>query len=119
MKRAFPKAPCARRPGHHFDEATKGRGASLLENGFENITAVLGLPFSLRRRLGTSNGIGRFNEEIRRRERVIRVFPSEGSLYRLLGALLMGIHDTGLSAKVYLDLTDYLSQREQATPFIS
>jgi putative transposase len=58
--------------------------------------------------------IERLNEEIRRRERVIRIFPNEGSLYRLPGALLMEIHDTWQSGKIYLDVTSYLSQREKA-----
>jgi len=73
---------------------------------------VLNLPFSLRRRLRTTNGIERLNEEIRRRERVIRIFPNEDSLCRLLGALLMETHDTWQSGKVYLDMTAYLSQQE-------
>ena len=78
--------------------------------------AVLALPFSMRRRLRTTNGIARLNEEIRRRERVIRIFPNERTLYRLLGALLMEIHDSWQSGKVYLDVTAYLSQRNQAFP---
>ena len=89
------------------------RAAALLEEGFEDILAVLNLPFSLRRRLRTTNGIERLNEEIRRRERVIRIFPNEESLYRLLGALLMETHDAWQSGKVYLDVTVFLSQRDQ------
>ena len=83
--------------------------ANLLEESFDDIMAVLSLPFPLRRRLRTTNGIERLNEEIRRRERVIRIFPNEESLYRLLGALLMETHDAWQSGKVYLDLTAYLS----------
>lgn len=92
------------------EEAPKA--VNLLEESFEDVLAVLNLPFSLRRRLRTTNGIERLNEEIRRRERVIRIFPNEESLCRLLGALLMETHDAWQSGKVYLDLTDYLSQQE-------
>lgn len=88
------------------------KAVNLLEEGFEDIMAVLSLPFSLRRRLRTTNGIERLNEEIRRRERVVRIFPNEESLCRLLGALLMETHDAWQSGKVYLDLKDYLSQQE-------
>ena len=88
------------------------KAANLLEEGFEDILAVLSLPFPLRRRLRTTNGIERLNEEIRRRERVIRIFPNEESLCRLLGALLMETHDAWQSGNVYLDLKDYLSQQE-------
>ena len=66
------------------------KAVTLLEESFEDVLNVLSLPFSLRRRLRTTNGIERLNEEIRRKERVIRIFPNEDSLYRLLGALLMG-----------------------------
>lgn len=86
------------------------KAAILLEESFDDILAVLNLPLSLRRRLRTTNGIERLNEEIRRRERVIRIFPNEESLLRLIGALLMETHDAWLSGKVYLDLTTYFSQ---------
>ncbi|HCX72150.1 MAG TPA: hypothetical protein DHM37_00345, partial [Candidatus Cloacimonas sp.] len=33
----------------------------------------------------------RLNEEIRRREKVIRIFPNEASVLRLIGALLHNI----------------------------
>jgi len=92
------------------------KAATLLEESFEDVLAVLNLPFLLRRRLRTTNGIERLNEEIRRRERVIRIFPNEESLLRLIGALLMETHDAWQSGKKYLDLTPYLSQQLQLGP---
>lgn len=49
----------------------------------------------------------RLNEEIRRRERVIRIFPTEGSALRMLGALLAEQHETWSTGKRYLDMTEY------------
>ncbi|AEJ43053.1 hypothetical protein TC41_1104 [Alicyclobacillus acidocaldarius subsp. acidocaldarius Tc-4-1] len=46
---------------------------------------ALVLPERYRRRLRTTNGVERLNEEIRRRERVIRIFPNRESAIRLLG----------------------------------
>ena len=60
-----------------------------LERGFDDATAVLALPRPYRKRLRTTNGQERLNEEVRRRERVIRIFPNRQSAIRLLGALLM------------------------------
>ncbi|WP_369673330.1 transposase, partial [Enterococcus faecium] len=37
----------------------------------------------------TTNVLERLNEEIRRRERVIRIFPNINSITRIIGTLLM------------------------------
>jgi putative transposase len=60
-----------------------------LERGFDDATAILALPAPYRQRLRTTNAVERLNEEVRRRERVIRIFPNRESVVRLLGALLM------------------------------
>lgn len=85
-----------------YPKATK-----LLENSFEDITAVFSVPEHYRKRLRTSNSIERLNEEIRRRERVIRIFPNEESLIRLLGALLMEQHEKWVSGKKYFNMEEY------------
>ena len=46
------------------------------------------------------------NEEIRRRERVIRIFPNDESALRLIGALLAEQNDVCLERK-YLDMQAY------------
>jgi len=84
---------------------------AVLEAGFEDATAVLLLPPKYRKRLRTTNGLERLNEEIRRRERVIRIFPNRESALRLIGALLMEIDEKWASGKKYLDMTDYLDWR--------
>jgi transposase-like protein len=80
---------------------------AVLEAGFEDATAVLLLPPKYRKRLRTTNGLERLNEEIRRRERVIRIFPNRESALRLIGTLLMEIDEKWASGKYYLDMTDY------------
>jgi len=47
-----------------------------------------------RRRLRTTNALEREHEEVRRRTRVIRIFPSEASYLRLVAALTMDRNDT-------------------------
>ncbi len=46
------------------------------------------------------------NEEIRQRERVIRIFPNRASVMRLVGSLLE-IDEKWTSGKKYLDMTEY------------
>lgn len=96
------------------DKAPKAM--AVLESGFDDVTAVLALPEKYRKRLRTTNSVERLNEEVRRRERVIRIFPNRESVVRLIGALLMELDEKWASGKKYLDMTEYLEWREsQAT----
>jgi putative transposase len=78
-----------------------------LERGFDDATAVLALPLHYRRRLRTTNGVERLNEEIRRRERVIRIFPNREAAVRLLGALLLEQDEAWTTGHRYFDMTAY------------
>ena len=64
-----------------------------LDDGFDEVYAVYGVPEHHRIKMRTSNIIERLNEEIRRRERVIRILPNEESLERLIGALQKEINE--------------------------
>ena len=83
-----------------------------LEAGFDDATAVLALPAPYRRRLRTTNSVERLNEEIRRRERVIRIFPNRESVIRLLGALLFEQDEQWTTGHHYLDMTAYWQWRQ-------
>jgi transposase-like protein len=85
---------------------------SVLERGFDDATAVLALPLPYRKRLRTTNGQERLNEEVRRRERVIRIFPSRASVIRLLGALLMEQDEQWSTGKRYFDMQAYWHWRQ-------
>lgn len=84
-------------------EEEADKAMKVLEDGFEDALQILQLPLALRKRLRTSNSIERLNQEIRRRERVIRIFPNRESLLRLMGALLLDIHEGWQTGKRYLD----------------
>ena len=83
------------------------RALAILEEGLEDALAVLSLPEKYRVRLRTTNGMERLNEEIRRRERVIRIFPNEASALRLIGALLAEQHEVWSTGKRYCDMAEY------------
>lgn len=68
--------------------------------------AVMALPSKYRKRLKSTNMQERLIQEIRRRERVVRIFPNESSALRLVGALLAEIHEEW-QARRYLDMTDF------------
>ena len=64
-----------------------------LDNGFEDAMTVMALPEGYRRYLRTSNHLERLNKELKRRSKVIGVFPNEASLNRLIGSVLIELND--------------------------
>lgn len=70
-------------------EGEASKAMSILGTGFYDSAPVLLLPAKYRKRLRTTSGIEGLSERIRRQERVIRVFPNNESVIRLLGTLLM------------------------------
>jgi putative transposase len=97
-------------------ERTAPAAVATLERGFDDATAVLALPLHYRTRLRTTNGVERLNEEIRRRERVIRIFPNRESAIRLLGALLLEQDEAWTTGHRYFDMTAYWQWRASQTP---
>lgn len=76
----------------------------ILDEGFEDAMQVMVLPENIRQRLRTTNVLERLNEEVRRRERVVRIFPNCDSVIRIIGALLMEKDDEWTSApRKYLE----------------
>jgi len=54
----------------------------------------------------------RLNGEIRRRGRVIRIFPNEDSALRLIGALLAEQHQEWSTGRRYFYMTQYYEWKE-------
>lgn len=88
-------------------ETKAPKAINVLDSGFDNAMAIMDLPEKYRKRLRTSNSIERLNQEIRRRERVIRIFPNRESVIRLIGAVLMEVNEKWSSGKKYLDMEEY------------
>lgn len=65
------------------------KAARLLEESGEEILGVYALPEAHRKRMRTTNMLERQNQELKRRTRIVRVFPHEQSCLRLIAALLM------------------------------
>ena len=56
------------------------------------------------KRIRTSNCLERVSQEIKRRTRVVRVFPNEGSCLRLVSAILMEIGEEWEFGRLYLQM---------------
>ncbi len=75
---------------------------STLDEGFEDAFAYLATDV-IHSRLKSTNCLERVNEEVRRREKVIRIFPNKESTIRLIGAILIDINEDRItSSKVYI-----------------
>ncbi|NCO19980.1 MAG: IS256 family transposase [Gammaproteobacteria bacterium] len=85
---------------------TAPKSVACLQAGFEDAMTVMELPEKYRKRLRSTNMQERLNEEIRRRERVIRIFPNDASALRLIGALLAEQHEVWQERR-YLDMDQF------------
>jgi transposase-like protein len=60
--------------------------------------------------------VERLNQEIRRRERVIRIFPNAASVIRLMGALLMEEDERWQTGRKYFDTQLYYQIQNEKNP---
>lgn len=84
---------------------------AILDSGFEDSMIIMALPSKYRKSLRTSNTIERENREIRRREKVIQIFPNSASVIRLIGAVLLDDHNDWTTLPRLFDMKDYYEKR--------
>lgn len=58
------------------------------------------------KRIRTTNGVERINKELKRRSRVVGAFPSDQSLMRVAGCLLMDINEEWITGNKYLSMEE-------------
>jgi transposase-like protein len=78
--------------------------AEWIEEGIEATLACFALPESHRRRIRSTNGLERFNQELKRRTRVVRIFPNREACLRLVTAMCVEQSEERLSGRRYLDM---------------
>lgn len=81
----------------HWEEKSP-KAVDYVEEHLDSLLAVLDLPEAHHKRLRTTNMVERFNQELKRKSRLVRVWPNAESRERVYGALLMDQHEawTGL-----------------------
>jgi len=67
---------------------------------------IFAFPRVHQRRLRTSNYMERLSQEVKRRTRVVRVFPNEDSCLRLVSAILMEFNEDWEFGRIYLRMED-------------
>jgi putative transposase len=72
--------------------------ATNLPEGF----TVFSFPSAFRKLLRTTNGVERLHREVRRRARVVSIFPNKASCLRLVSAVLSEISEEWLIGRTYI-----------------
>jgi transposase-like protein len=83
------------------------KAMEVFEAGIDDVLSYLHYPQAHRIRISSTNLLERLNLEIRRRTRVIGIFPHSGACVRLVGMLLVEKHEDWLTdEKAYLTFDD-------------
>lgn len=85
--------------------------AEHLEEHVEESLSCLSFPDSHRRRSHTTNGLARFNQEVKRRTRVVRIFPNCQACLRLVTALAVEQSEEWIMGRRYLDMEEMREHR--------
>ncbi len=84
-----------------------------LEGDLEDCLACYAVPAAHRPRVRTTNGLERLNQELKRRTRVVRIFPHRESLLRLVTALALEQSEEWVSGRRYLDMDPFWEDRRR------
>lgn len=79
----------------------KEKVADWIESDIEETLLVLELPMEHRKKMKSTNMIERLNQELKRRSRVVRIFPNSESCLRLLGSICQEISEEW-TGRIYL-----------------
>ena len=83
-----------------------------LEESVQDTLSYFNFPSAHRKRIRSTNCLERLNEEIRRRSRVIRIYPNAASCLRMSTALCQEYDEEWTTGKRYLDMSLLLEAQE-------
>jgi len=109
----------ARRDLRQWLEKWSGKYPKLcqwVENQIEETWTFYRLPQAHHKHLKSTNLLERFNQEIKRRTLVVRIFPNGASCLRLIRALAAEIHENWIEATRYLNMELLSEQKKEQLP---
>lgn len=87
--------------------------ADWLEVEGQETLSCFHFPEKHRKRIRTTNGNERVNQELKRRSQVVRIFPNPESVLRLASALLKEWHEDWVTGRRYLRMEPLTEQRKR------
>jgi putative transposase len=78
--------------------------AAFLDASEHDVLAYMGFPAQHRQKLHSTNTVERLNKEVKRRSDVVGIFPSEQSILRLIGAVLLEANDEWATQTRYMQV---------------
>jgi len=87
-------------------EKNASRLSDWMANNLPEGLTVFSFPGGFRRLLRTTNGVERLHREVRRRTRVVSIFPNKASCLRLVSAVLSEISEEWLTGRTYITFQD-------------
>src|SRR5690625_460031 len=79
---------------HYENDKRYEKAIETLDDGYEDAIQFFNEPTEAHIHIRTTNVLERINSEVRRREKVIRIFPNQQSAFRLIGAVLKDYEKT-------------------------
>lgn len=96
------------------------RLAGLMDETEHDVLAYMAFPRQHRTKLHSTNPIERLNKEVKRRADVVGIFPNEGSIIRLIGAVLFEQNDEWQTQHRYMQVEAFAQIDEtDADPLLS
>jgi transposase-like protein len=108
---AWNRGECLRR-GQEMAGKWEGRYpavSAMLNEGLEDTLSVLSLPENHRRKLASTNLLENIMKRLKKRTRVVGIFPNRASCDRLIGSQLLELHETW-----QVEETSYLNMEQNA-----
>jgi putative transposase len=85
-----------------------------VEENIEQTLTYYRLPLAQHKHMKSTNMLERFNQELKRRTHVVRIFPNGESCLRLVRALAVETHENWLEQHRYLNMDDLHEHKKEA-----
>jgi putative transposase len=120
LRQAFiqPDRPNASQTLRHVADQLRGKWpklAAFIDDSEIDVLSHMDFPAQHRTKIHSTNPLERLNKEVKRRADVVGIFPNEGSIIRLIGAVLLEANDEWQTQNRYMQ-TEVMA--EFITPLI-